>query len=480
MKGLDKMKKVALYVRVSTEDQVEGYSINEQVDKLTKYCEVKDWNVYNTYLDPGFSGSNINRPGLTNLIKDVERKKVDTVLIYKLDRLSRSQKDTLYLIEEIFIANDIDFVSLNENFDTSTPFGKAMIGILSVFAQLEREQITERMQMGKVGRAKSGKAMAWANPPFGYQYIEGELIIDEYEASIVKRIFNEYIGGKSITKIRDDLVNEGINGKKKPFSYRSVSFILKNVLYAGKQRFKNKVYPGNHKAIISDELFDNTQKELKIRQKAAYEMNNNPRPFQAKYILSGIARCGYCGAPMESTLGNIRKDGTRLKKYQCYNRHPRKSRPTVYNNGKKCDSGFYHMKDLEKEVLNKISELQVNPAAIQSKDSETSDNDQTILLARLRAIEKNIKKLADLYYADMIDLSDMKSRSAELQQERKTIEGKLNKTDINEDVNKAIEVINRMDKPILEMKYDEQKGIVNKLIEKVDITAEEILINWRF
>lgn len=480
MKGLDKMKKVALYVRVSTEDQVEGYSINEQVDKLTKYCEVKDWNVYDTYLDPGFSGSNINRPGLTNLIKDVERKKVDTVLIYKLDRLSRSQKDTLYLIEEIFIANDIDFVSLNENFDTSTPFGKAMIGILSVFAQLEREQITERMQMGKVGRAKSGKAMSWANPPFGYQYIDGELIIDEYEASIVKRIFNEYLGGKSITKIRDDLVSEGINGKKKPFSYRSVSFILKNVLYTGQQRFKDKVYPGNHKAIISEELFDTTQKELAVRQKAAYAMNNNPRPFQAKYILSGIARCGYCGAPMESILGNIRKDGTRLKKYQCYNRHPRKSRPTVYNNGKKCDSGFYHMNDLEKEVLNKISELQVNPKAIKSKDSETNDNDHNILLSRLKAIEKNIKKLADLYYADMIDLSAMKARSEDLQQERKTIEGQLNTTDINEDVNKAVEVINGMDKPISEMEYEEQKVIVNNLIDKVDITQEEILINWRF
>ena len=121
------------------------------------------------------------------------------------------------------------------------------------------------------------------------------------------------------------------------------------------------------KQLSARNVFDTTQKELAVRQKAAYAMNNNPRPFQAKYILSGIARCGYCGAPMESVLGNIRKDGTRLKKYQCYNRHPRKSRPTIYNNGKKCDSGFYHMKDLEKEVLNKINELQVNPRLYKTK-----------------------------------------------------------------------------------------------------------------
>src|SRR5699024_7512767 len=135
------------YVRVSTHDQAEeGYSIDEQIDKLKKYCEIMGWIVYDTYIDPGYSGSNIDRPGLKKLIRSAKQKNIDTVLSYKLDRLSRSQKDTLYLIEDVFIKHGVDFVSLNENFDTSTPFGKAMIGILSVFAQLEREQITERMQ----------------------------------------------------------------------------------------------------------------------------------------------------------------------------------------------------------------------------------------------------------------------------------------------------------------------------------------------
>ena len=149
------MHKVAIYVRVSTTSQVdEGYSIDEQKAKLTSYCEIKDWNIYDIYTDGGFSGSNTERPALEQLIRDAKRKLFDTVLVYKLDRLSRSQKDTLYLIEDVFLENDIEFVSLLENFDTSTPFGKAMIGLLSVFAQLEREQIKERMQLGKLGRAK--------------------------------------------------------------------------------------------------------------------------------------------------------------------------------------------------------------------------------------------------------------------------------------------------------------------------------------
>ena len=154
------INKVAIYVRVSTTNQAEeGYSIDEQKDKLKSYCQIKDWNVYKVYTDGGFSGSNTERPALEKLIKDAKNKKFDTVLVYKLDRLSRSQKDTLYLIEEVFIKNGIEFLSLQENFDTSTPFGKAMIGLLAVFAQLEREQIKERMQLGKLGRAKSGKSM---------------------------------------------------------------------------------------------------------------------------------------------------------------------------------------------------------------------------------------------------------------------------------------------------------------------------------
>lgn len=122
------MKKVGLYIRVSTLEQAqEGYSIGAQKERLVAFCKAHDWAIADIYIDGGYTGSNINRPGLQKLISEID--KIDIVLVYKLDRLSRSQKDTLYLIEEIFIPNNVDFVSLNESFDTSTPFGRAMIGI---------------------------------------------------------------------------------------------------------------------------------------------------------------------------------------------------------------------------------------------------------------------------------------------------------------------------------------------------------------
>ena len=120
-----------MYVRVSSKEQVDGYSIGEQIERLEKYADAMEWDIVKTFVDPGYSGGNTDRPGLKEMIKEVEKGGIDKVVVYKLDRLSRSQLDTLYLIEKVFLANNTDFESMSEKFDTSTPFGRAMIGILA-------------------------------------------------------------------------------------------------------------------------------------------------------------------------------------------------------------------------------------------------------------------------------------------------------------------------------------------------------------
>ncbi|WP_311874535.1 recombinase family protein [Vagococcus carniphilus] len=345
--------RVGIYVRVSTLDQAEeGYSIDEQIDKLKKFCELKDWQVFDCYKDAGFTGANINRPGLSKLINDVKLKKIDTVLVYKLDRLSRSQKDTLYLIEDVFGVNDVSFVSLNENFDTATPFGKAMIGILAVFAQLEREQIKERMTMGKIGRAKSGKSMSWNWAPFGYKHKDDTFEIVEIEAQIVKRIFMDYLSGISISKLKDHLNDEGHIAKDIPWSYRTIRQTLDNPTYAGFTKYKDLIFPGLHEAIISEDVYNRVQKELDIRQKQAYARSNNPRPFQAKYMVSGIIRCGHCGAALSLQQYGIKKDGTRTKIYRCHSRLNKKH--STMKKADFCPSRDYKMEDIEMTVLEEI------------------------------------------------------------------------------------------------------------------------------
>ncbi|HEP5229971.1 TPA: recombinase family protein [Streptococcus pyogenes] len=475
--------KVAIYVRVSTTNQAEeGYSIEEQKDKLSSYCNIKDWSVYKIYTDGGFSGSNTKRPALEQLIRDAKKKLFDTVLVYKLDRLSRSQKDTLYLIEDVFTKNNIAFLSLQENFDTSTPFGKAMIGLLSVFAQLEREQIKERMQLGKLGRAKSGKSMMWARTSYGYDYHRetGTVTINPVQSLAIKFIFEQYLSGRSITKLRDDLNDK--YPKEIDWNYRAVRMILANPVYCGYNQYKGQVYPGNHEPIITEEDFNKTQEELKIRQNTAAE-KFNPRPFQAKYMLSGIAQCGYCGAPLTITLGTKRKDGSRNIRYQCKNRFPRTTRGvTTYNDNKKCDSHFYEKADIEENVLKQISKLQNDTSYLDDLFSDDQDNgiDRDSYQKQIEELTAKLSRLNDLYIDDRITLEELQRRSTEFTLMRGMLEAELENDQAlkqQERKDDMRQILNRGD--VLGMDYEGQAVVVRALINKVQVTSEEIVIKWK-
>lgn len=480
---MDKINKVALYVRVSTTSQLEeGYSIEEQKAKLESYCDIKDWHIYKVYTDGGFSGSTTERPALEQLIKDAQSKLFDTVLVYKLDRLSRSQKDTLYLIEDIFLKNNIEFVSLLENFDTSTPFGRAVIGLLSVFAQLEREQIKERMQLGKLGRAKSGKSMMWAKTSYGYNYDKetGSMTVNEYEALAVKEIFTSYLAGMSITKLRDKI--NGEYPKQPAWSYRTIRGILANPVYCGLNQYKGQAFQGTHKPIISLADFEQTQRELAKRQQTAKELSN-PRPFQAKYMLSGLAQCGYCHAPLKVILGQKRKDGSRFKRYECYQRHPRKTRGvTVYNDNKKCESGYYDMELLEHYVLTRIAQLQNDPDKIQElfSDDTSPTVDKQAIQKQIDGLTLKLSKLNDLYLDDRITLDELRTKSADFIKQRSALEEEIKKASTDKQAGRKDKIEKLLDaSSVLEMSYDNQKVIVRELIDKVQVTSDKVVIRWK-
>ena len=480
---MNEINKVALYVRVSTTSQLEeGYSVEEQKAKLESYCDIKDWHIYKVYTDGGFSGSTTERPALEQLIKDAQSKLFDTVLVYKLDRLSRSQKDTLYLIEDIFLKNNIEFVSLLENFDTSTPFGRAVIGLLSVFAQLEREQIKERMQLGKLGRAKSGKSMMWAKTSYGYNYDKetGSMTVNEYEALAVKEIYSSYLAGMSITKLRDKINEE--YPKQPAWSYRTIRGILANPVYCGLNQYKGQTFQGTHKPIISLVDFEQTQRELAKRQQTAKELSN-PRPFQAKYMLSGLAQCGYCHAPLKVILGQKRKDGTRFKRYECYQRHPRNTKGvTVYNDNKKCESGYYDMELLEHYVLTRIAQLQNDPDKIQElfSDDTSPAVDKQAIQNQIDSLTLKLSKLNDLYLDDRITLDELRAKSSDFIKQRTALEEEIKKASTDKQAGRKDKIEKLLDaSSVLDMSYDNQKVIVRELIDKVQVTSDQIVIRWK-
>lgn len=291
------MSVAACYVRVSTENQKENYSIEEQKSRLRAFCEAKDIVIGKMYVDGGYSGGNLRRPALQELLRRLPE--YDLVIVYKLDRLSRSQKDTLMLIEDYFLARKVDFISVCENFDTSTPLGRAMIGMLSVFAQLEKEQITERFTMGRIARAKNGYYHGGPTAPVGYDYVDGQLIVNEKKARQVRELFERFCRGVSIHDCwRHMQARYGASGGWS--SETQIRHVLVNEVYLGKVKFQGESYPGLHPPVIPEELFSRAQALLQERKSS---VSAGSRPFAPRTLLSGLLICGQCGARFHGEHG---------------------------------------------------------------------------------------------------------------------------------------------------------------------------------
>lgn len=476
------MKKVAIYVRVSTLEQAEkGYSIDEQTERLQKYAEIKDWMVYDTFIDAGFSGASTDRPALQKMISEVDN--YNGVLVYKLDRLSRSQKDTLYLIEDVFNANDVAFVSLNENLDTSTAFGKAMIGILSVFAQLEREQIAERMAMGKVGRAKAGKAASWSTitRPYGYEINDDDIYeVVKHEAKIVKDIFRKYLEGESISGMSYDFSEKMIDGKK--WHHSTIRRILTNPIYAGGIRFKGKVYDGQHDPIISMEDYKEAERQVKSRRIKHYKKHNNRRPFQSKYVLSGLLTCGKCGCPMVISYAAKRADGSRNMYYKCNSRV--KAYRQKYDIKKACGDEIYHKDQLENLVYSEIKSIELEQSSIDKLKTEETKITIEDYQKEIRNLIKQNSKLTDLYVDSLIEKDDFVERQKKLEDKKAYFETEINilketrKTDTTKE--NALKLIQHFSDNFDDLDRKDKKNIVNELIRSITVNVDNIEIKWVF
>lgn len=366
-----KSRKAALYIRVSTDFQAEeGYSVDAQKEKLEQYCKLKDIKTYEFYIDGGWSGSNIERPAMKQMMSDIKDGLIESVIVYKLDRLSRSQKDTVFLLEDVFIPNDCNFVSLNENFDTTTPYGKAMIGILSVFAQLERENIRERTRMGMYERVKEGLWMGGGRTPYGYDYDANKnTLIPNADSENVKKIFELYIQGYSTCYLANlfNLCNDS-----------QIRKILTRKTYLGKIEYNGEVFEGRHVPLVTQEIYDRVQEELLKRTSKDQTQN--------VYLLTGLVRCGICGAKMR-----YQKWGNQIKIY-CYSQQ--RSKPHLIKNPD-CDNYKNNCEDLEKVVVDDL--LRRTEDIVGLKDTkETSVSALKLLIEKKKTAEAKMKKLYNL------------------------------------------------------------------------------------
>ena len=389
------MKRVAIYVRVSTAKQdQEGYSIPLQKERLIAYCKAKGWVVAGLFVDPGHSGSTMDRPGLVNLMEGVSAGKFDVVLVYKLDRLSRAQKDTLYLIEDIFMANGVDFVSMQESFDTTTIYGRAMVGILSVFAQMERETIAERTLMGRAGRAEEGLWHGGGTDPIGYDYVDGQLVVNEAEAEQVRMVYGFFADGFSVTEISRRM--DGYRTKHGDWSHTStVGNVLDNPLYAGTVHFDGVESRGRHTAIV-DEQTERRVKARRARQKRAEASGDSA------FLLTGLIYCASCGAryfPHKRPNGRV--------VYSCHSR-AKKNKKMIKDPA--CMAPHIPVEQLdamvEAEVLRVAADPKLVDEIVKKRAAKNGSSDAGPKSGEYERLTEEISRLMDLLQHDSLESVD--------------------------------------------------------------------------
>lgn len=448
------MKKAALYIRVSTDAQFEeGYSVEAQREMLEGYCRSKGIRRFEFYIDGGFTGSNMERPQMQRLIEEVRAGQVSQVVVYKLDRLSRSQKDTLFLIEDVFNPHGVSFTSLNENLDTGTPMGRAMLGILSAFAQLERETIRERTRMGMLERVKQGYWMGGGKPPFGYDYDPSQgILVPNSDAERVEKAYRLYLEGLSAARIAQIL---GFKHDKQ------VRDLLRRRSNLGLIEYNGREYPGRHRPIVSRELFDRVQQMLARR--------SDNRQVLSDRLLTGLVYCGRCGARMRYQKWG--KAGYRLV---CYSQQSSKQ---YLIRDPACDNPRPWAQEVEEAVLRDLFSRAVEPAAEQAEPLDALKD----LRQQRAAASRRLSRLYALYAAaeDEVLLDSIREHKKALDRLDQLIGREQGERARREDRRARQGRIRELSEAWPLMTADERRAVLRELIDRIEVDGDGVRIDYR-
>jgi len=406
------MMNTAIYVRVSTDEQAkEGYSIRAQIDKLKNYIQIKDWGFYKVYADEGISGKNIiDRPAINDLITDIKSGVVNNVLVYKIDRLTRSTKDLIELTE-LFNGCKCGFNSLMESIDTQTASGRMFLKIIGIFAEFERENTIERITLACEKKVKEGYTLAGFTTSYGYDREAGDKVqkINQAEAVIVREVFHMYLDGNmSYAAIARNLNHRGIKPKLgKTWHHASIRGILTNPNYIGKVRYSlddaDRYFEaeGKHEPIISEELYNATQNKIGNVKRVAY----TKRPKEENYFC-GVLYCSECGARLQTSAEQrINKNGEKLihRGYRCPNK----------TKGLCNTSRFSHVKmeSAFEQYMENIEDIRVAPDDIKHEEKSKQDSINSLLREEyenvLAKLAKREKELMSQYINERISFDNL-------------------------------------------------------------------------
>lgn len=488
--------KVIGYIRVSTDEQArEGFSLDNQRKDIAEFCKYKGWELLDIFSDEGISGAGMNeRIGLLKALKLIQNKNIDYLVVWKLSRLSRKVADVVKITERLD-NNNTYLVSIKDNIDTSSPMGKPFLYIASIFAEMERDSMIVQVKGGMAEKAREGRWNGGISP-LGYDLVNKELVINEAEAEIVKKIYSDYLKGEGYKTIAKNLNDKGYKTRKDfPFSGNSIKDILRNPTYAGKIRWgklknwgkKNAdgerkreynddmiIVDGIHQAIIDLETFKQVQELIE----------GNPRHhvkrFTSNHILSGLLRCPGCGSGM--SIQRVKNKGNTYFYYSC----------NQYANKKTCKPNLIPQESIEDEFF-EILERIINEDDFMGRILSSLNNSSNDIAEKEKAIAKKeteLKKLRikeDKLFDELLEgdekykekirtrIQENDTSISSIEREIKELlsdidilkDKKVNVTEIADLLKQAGKVIKLMDK-------DTQKRLIRKLISSIDVEEKHI------
>lgn len=429
---------IAIYVRVSLEDQVKSYSIPGQLEELRAYAAEHNLSIYREYVDDGYSGKSIDgRPAMLELLADAKQGRFQTVITWKLNRLARNLVDQLKMLE-IFKQHNIGYMSLTEPLETNSAQGYFTAQMLGAIAQMEREQIAQNTRMGM--QKRSGKG-AWnsGNNVLGYEWVteqgtERHVRIVPHEARLVLDIFEQYRSGKGFKAITSQLNDAGYMTKRnKLFSVATVRGILTNINYIGLIQYtahekftgtssdrSKRVVRGSHEPIISMELWNEVQVILNSRSRPPTKQINR------HYPLAGLLKCPMCGNSMIPWhKKTIRKNGNihMSHYYVCGN--------YINRGSTACKSNAIPASPVEDETLSHIQNMLTNKHLLneivsrinrRSRKAEMPLREQLAQATmKLKQLEKQQRRCYELFEEEHIELTELVEKLESLKQATATL-----------------------------------------------------------
>jgi site-specific DNA recombinase len=489
----------AIYTRKSTEENLDTdfNSLDAQREAAEAYIASQrheGWVELPTrYDDGGFSGGNIERPGLERLLEDVETGRIDCVVVYKVDRLSRSLLDFARIIE-IFDRREVSFVSVTQQFNTTTSMGRLTLNILLSFAQFEREIIAERIRDKVSSARRKGKYMG-GMPALGYDVDRANrrLVVNPTEAELVQRVFRRFVQIGSTTELAKELNVQGFTtktwttqkGRLRPGSAWNkdhIYHLFNNPLYIGEVEYKGQRYPGEQEAIISRELWDRAHAILASNHRVRANRSRAATPA----LLRGLIRCGHCNCAMGPTF--TKRRGKLYRYYLC-----------VYaskNGYDSCPVRTVPAADIEQAVLGQLRAIFRSPemvaATVRSARQQAEERIEQLAQerdsaeARLGALKEEALRLVAAREREDTPTfisSELRTLNAQIEERERALariaceREALGDHRITEQ--EVIEGLTSLDSVWEELYPGEQERIVQLLVSQVEVSADGLGLQLR-